>query len=88
MTLFVSSETVRYSPLYPLEYNEDGFPKIYDALFAKKEGSTSWMGIIEIEGFTYEEGYEYSLKVKEVIEADPYSKRYALIEILSKEEKE
>lgn len=88
MTLFVSSETVRYSPLYPLEYNEDGFPKIYDALFAKKEGSTNWMGIIEIEGFTYEEGYEYSLKVKEIIEADPYSKRYALIEILSKEEKE
>jgi len=86
MILFVSSETVKFSPRYPSEYDEDGYPKVYDALFAKKEGTTKWMCIIEIGNFEYEEGYEYSIKVKEIIEAEPYSKRYALVEILSKEE--
>lgn len=88
MILFVSSETVKFSPRYPSEYDEDGLPKVYDALSVKKEGTTNWMGIIEIEDFEYEEGYVYRLKVKEIIESEPYSKRYALIEILSKEEKE
>ena len=88
MTLFVSSETVKYSPQYPIEYDEDGLPRVYDALLAKKVGTTNWMGIIEIEGFEYEEGYEYNLKVKEIVEAEPYSKRYVLVEILSKERKD
>lgn len=84
ITLFISSETVKFSPRYPSEYDKDGWPIVYDALSANKEGTTIWMGIIEIEGFEYEEGYEYRLKVKEIIEAEPYLKRYALIEILSK----
>lgn len=83
--LFVSSKTIKFTPKYPSEYVEDGSPKIYDALRAKETGSDdTWMALTEIEGFDYEEGYEYVLNVKKVIQADPYSVKYVLLNILSK----
>lgn len=88
--LFVSSETVKFTPKYPGEYVdvEGGqTPKIYNALHVKENVTNNWMALIEIEGFDYEEGYEYMLNVKKITQAEPYSVRYALVDILSKNEK-
>jgi hypothetical protein len=82
--LFVSSETVRFTPKYPSEYIEDETPKIYDALYAKETGTNNWLAVTEIEGFDFEEGYEYVLNVKKVTLAEPYSVKYILLNIVSK----
>lgn len=85
MELFVASETVRFTPQFPLEYVEDeSHLKIYDALHVKGTGTNSWMALTEIEGFDFEEGYEYVLNVKKVTQAEPYSVKYILLNIVSK----
>jgi len=89
LNLFVASETVKFTPKYPSEYeDEDNMtPKIYDALKVKNTDSDNWMALTEIEGFNYENGYEYELRVKKVTQAEPYSVKYVLIETISKEKK-
>ncbi len=87
--LSAAAETVRFTPNYPHEYNEDGSPIIYDALRVMETGiKNSYMALTSIEGFDYEEGYEYLLDVKEVTQAEPYSVKYVLINVLSKNAKE
>lgn len=87
INLFVSSETVKFTPKYPSEYeDEDNLtPKIYDALEVKTTDSSNWMALMEIEGFDYEVGYEYELRVRKVTQAEPYSVKYVLLETISKE---
>ena len=90
MTLFVSSTTVKFTPQYPSEYVDvpgGQSPKLYDALHVKENGTNNWMALIKIEGFNYEKGYEYTLDVKKITQAEPYSVRYILINILSKNAK-
>ena len=89
INLFVSSKTVKFTPKYPSEYeDEDNMtPKIYDALKVKTTDSNNWMALTEIEGFDYETGYEYELRVKKVTQAEPYSVKYVLLETISKEKK-
>lgn len=92
----VSDKTVKFTPRYPIEYEqvetENGenyeVPKVYDALYVKeKEADYSYpLILIEIDGFDYEEGYEYTLNVKKKVQAEPYSVEYSLIDILSREE--
>jgi hypothetical protein len=86
ITLFVASETVKFIPRYRKEYETEGelSPNIYDALYVKEIGMNNWMAIIEIEGFSFDEGYEYSLSVKKITRAEPYSEKYVLLDILSK----
>jgi hypothetical protein len=85
--LFVSPQTIKFTPKYPSEYEDDQTPKIYDALHVKETGSENWMALPEIEGFDFEENYEYVLDVKKVTQADPYSVTYTLEDIISKTEK-
>ncbi len=85
LTLDVSSSTIKFSPRFPYVYEDDGSLKVYDALYVNIEGTNEWRGIIEIEGFEFEEGYEYKLKVQETIKVDPYSRSYSLVEVISKE---
>ena len=89
MTLFVASERVKFIPRYRKEYEaeEKYSPNIYDALSVKEVGTTSWMAIVDIEGFDFNEGYEYSLSVKKIIRAEPYSVKYILLDVLSKKAK-
>jgi hypothetical protein len=85
--LFVSSQTVKFTPKYPGEYeNVAGgeTPKIYDALHVKADGTNNWMALTKIEGFLYEKGYEYMLNAKKITQAEPYSVRYVLLDIISK----
>ena len=90
MDLFVSSETVKFTPKFPSEFDEtegEGIPKIYDALHVKENGTNNWMALTEIEGFNYETGYEYIIKVKKMTQAEPYTEKYVLLDIISKEVK-
>jgi hypothetical protein len=86
MVLFVSSQTVKFTPQYPCEYEnlaESEVPKIYDALHVKENGTDNWMALTNIEGFDYLKGYEYLLNVKKITQATPYSIRYILLDIIS-----
>ncbi len=83
LTLIVASETIKFAP----RYRNDIENKIYDALSVKIAGTESKIAIISIEDFDYELGFEYSIKVKKTTQSEPYSTKYSLIEILSKEEK-
>ena len=87
VNLFVSSETVKFTPKYPSEYDDNMIPRIYNALKVKNNDSDTWMALTEIEGFDYETGYEYELSVKKVTHAEPYSVKYVLLETLLKERK-
>jgi len=42
--------------------------------------------ILKIEGFDFEKGYTYILKVKKSIQVNPYKETYSLVEILSKQQ--
>lgn len=59
--------------------------EIQQALFVKENGEENMKPLIDIEGFNYEEDYTYNLSVKKVIQAEPYSVKYILLDILSKE---
>jgi len=88
--LFVSSQTVKFTPKYPGEYEKVAggeAPKIYDALHVKENGTDNWMALTKIEGFDYIKGYEYILNAKKITQADPYLVRYVLLDIISKKEK-
>lgn len=75
----------------PRMTTEDGrtyeTPQMYDALFIKEEGKTNGRPLMEIEGFDYKQGYEYTLSVKKLLHAEPYLVRYILLDILSQKEK-
>jgi len=87
--LFVSSQTVKFTPKYPCEYEGDeSSPKIYNALHAKKTDTGNWLALTGIEGFDFEEGYEYVLNVKKMTQAEPYSVNYILLNIKSKTPKD
>lgn len=85
--LFVSSKTVKFTPNYPREFEDGEVPKIYDALHVKETNTYAWITLVDIEGFNFEEGFEYLLNVKKVTQAEPYSVKYVLLDILSKKEK-
>lgn len=85
--LLVASKTVKFTPTYPFEYKKDGSRKIYDALKARTKQANDPILLTNIEGFNYEPGYEYELKVKKSVTADPYAVKYVLIDILSKTKK-
>ena len=84
--LFVSSELVKYCPMFPTEYENEQL-KVYDALHVKDTNSNNWFVLKEIEGFNYESGYEYTLSVKKMIYAEPYMTRYVLLDTKSKQQK-
>ncbi|MCM4172777.1 DUF4377 domain-containing protein [Arenibacter sp. TNZ] len=83
--LFVSSKSVKFTPKFPSEFEEnESSPKIYTALHSKKTDSDNWMVLTEIEGFVFEEGYEYVLSVNKITKAEPFSVKYILLNIKSK----
>ena len=85
----VSSETVEYVPCYPIEYDEYGNHKIYDALLVRETNAAHYSPAVlkEIEGFEFESGYEYILSVKKITQSDPYLLRYILLDTKEKRKK-
>ncbi len=86
LTLNLESVSILFCPRFPYEYQDNGLLKYYEAMYVNIDGTNEWRGIIDIEGFDYVEGYDYKLKVREKINADPYSRSYSLIEVISKDE--
>ena len=86
ITLFVASNVVDY---YPFE--NDGTPT--EGINIREESSNSWSAYSRyfIEGFEFEEGYEYKLSVTKTHLAiqpmDGYGFTYRLNEIVSKTSK-
>lgn len=85
--LLVSPATVKFTPKFPNELETDGKAKIYDALRINEVNTTNWMAIKEIEGFEFEPGFEYSINVKKITKAEPYSVKYVLVNVVSKTKK-
>ena len=84
MRLYVLPQRVEYRPRISTEY-VDGMLQSYNALHVKDESTGYWMALIDIKGFDFEAGNEYVINVKEVTQADPYSQRYTLLDVVSKE---
>jgi len=59
---------------------------IQQALLVKENREDSMKPLLGIEGFDHEEGFKYELSVKKVIQAEPYSLKYILVNIISKEQ--
>jgi len=55
-----------------------------EAFFIKENGVENTKLVVGIENFNFEEGNRYKLKVKKVIQAEPYTVKYILIEVVSK----
>ncbi|MFV0507148.1 MAG: DUF4377 domain-containing protein [Bacteroidales bacterium] len=83
LTLIVASETIKFVP----EYRYDMESQIYDVLCVKISGLENKMSIISIEIFDYEPGYEYTIRVNKITQAEPYNIKYSLLKIVSKEVK-
>lgn len=71
----------------------DGFNYLTDVYAVKKEQSAEWESLSFIEGFEFEEGYEYEIRISETSYLDhrmsqPAWTEYQLLEILSKEKKD
>ncbi|MCL2027322.1 MAG: DUF4377 domain-containing protein [Bacteroidales bacterium] len=84
--LSVLSETVWKTPIL------SELPCEYMQTTEIESGEVVHMGLSQIEGFLYERGFEYLLKVKkerkeQLMMDDFYSHNYSLIEIISKTEK-
>lgn len=86
--LYVLPQKVEYSPWIVKRDVENGMSQRYDALHVKNEKTGEWMALIDIEGFDFEAGFEYVINVSEMTKADPYSKKYTLLNVVSKEESE
>ncbi len=81
--LYVSAETGTYNPW--------GIDEVLEGMKIRESQTDTWnvVHFKTIEGFSYEKGYSYSLKVEKTHlvnpPADGSNIRYKLIEILSKE---
>lgn len=86
--LYVLPQKVEYSPWIVKRNVENGMSQRYDALHVKNKRTGEWMALIDIEGFDFEAGFEYVINVRETTIADPYFKKYTLLDVISKEESE
>ncbi|MDY3549005.1 DUF4377 domain-containing protein, partial [Riemerella anatipestifer] len=68
------------------------FETVVKGLKIKETNFTEWIVITGIEGFAYEEGFEYELKLQKTYlsnppQDSPSNVTYKLLEILSKKQK-
>ena len=82
--LYVLPQRAEYTPRFLKDGVEDE-PQRNDAMLAENMSNKEWMALIDIEGFDFEAGYEYVINVKEITIAEPYSKSYSLVNVVSKE---
>ena len=85
--LYVLPQKIEYTPRF---YKDDiaGVPQRKSAMLAKNMSNEEWIALFGIEGFDFEAGYEYVVNVKELTIAEPYSKSYSLVDVVSKEASE
>ena len=85
--LYVLPQKVEYVPRF---YKDDitGVAQRNSAMLAKNMSSEEWIALFEIEGFDFDAGYVYVVNVKELTIAEPYSKSYSLVDVVSKDASE
>ena len=83
--LYVLPQKVEYNPWVSKEELGYGILSNYDALHVKDMNTNNWMALKDIVGFEFEAGFEYVINVREVTQAEPYSKSYSLLDVVSKE---
>lgn len=71
----------------------DGFNYLSDVYAVKKDDTKDWEALVSIDGFEFEEGYEYKIKISGTSYLDyrmgqPAWTEYDLLEILSKEKRD
>lgn len=85
MYLVISPELIKFTPSYPNEYESDGSVRVYNAFVALNfVNKNERMCLRNIEGFDFEEGYQYLLNVEKITQAQPYSVKYVLQGVESK----
>ncbi|WP_404812014.1 DUF4377 domain-containing protein [Capnocytophaga canimorsus] len=87
LELKVGHELVKFLPAFPHELQNDGTPKVYDALYCTNTKTNAILILKEIKNFNFEAGNEYILKVKKTTKATPYEVSYELLEVKSKMKK-
>ncbi|MFK8282624.1 hypothetical protein [Capnocytophaga cynodegmi] len=84
LELKVGNELVKFSPTLPYDLQNDGAPRVYDALYCTNTKTNTILILKEIKNFNFEAGNEYILKVKKTTKATPYEVSYELLEVKSK----
>lgn len=84
LTLSIKPDLVKFVPRFsePKAMEEE---TIYEALNGINKENEKMVIIKEIDGFDFEEGHEYELRVKRTTTASPYSQAYKLIDIIHKD---
>lgn len=82
--IIVKSSLVKYVPIYPTSYDDNGLAIQEKVMLAYNSDKREYVAISNIDGFEYEEGYEYVLDVKKITNPEPYSVTYELVELKSK----
>ena len=80
------------SKKFPRVCGTDGFYYLSDVYAIKKENAQEWDSLRFIDGFEFEKGYEYKIKVSETNylnhrKGQPAWTEYSLLEIISKDKK-
>ncbi|WP_268223664.1 DUF4377 domain-containing protein [Sinomicrobium oceani] len=78
MELIIAPQKVKFIPR--------GEKDLQSALLVKETGETRKWPLIHIEGFDFEEGYTYTVRVRKSISASPYRVHYILKDIISKKQ--
>ncbi len=84
LTLSVKPDLVEFVPRFS-EPKATEEQTIYEAMNCVNKEDEKTVIIKEIDGFDFEEGYQYELRVKRTTTASPYSQVYKLIEIIHKD---
>lgn len=82
----IKPSLVKYVSTYPTNYDDNGAAIQENVMLAYKSDKREYFAISNIDGFEYEEGYEYVLEVKRTTYPEPYSVKYELVELKSKKE--
>lgn len=82
----IGPRLVKYIPNYPIKYDDSGASIQLNVMLAFQADKKESLVLENIDGFEYEEGYEYVLDVKRTTYPEPYSVKYELVELKSKKD--
>lgn len=83
INITIQPHFVSFRPRFSVK-NDSNYSKVYEALFCQEDSTKNTIVLTSIGGFDYEEGYTYKLKVKKIITANPYSKKYVMLDMIEK----
>lgn len=79
----ISPQLVQFAPRFTKTESD---PDVLDTFMGRETDSNELIVFREIEGFEFEEGYNYLLDIRKEVSANPYTVKYVLNEVLEKSE--